>query len=73
LVKFAHDKNEEQTYFTGNLDIFDQAQRLAHELGISALALAVWNGDARGPDGVTGHFKQQAAARGWVVEEILTV
>jgi hypothetical protein len=73
LVEFAHDKDDGQTYFTGNLDILDQAQQLARELGTSLTALVVWNGETRGADDVTGHFEQQAAARGLAVEEILTV
>lgn len=72
LVEFAHDKEDEQTYFTGNLDILDQAQSLARELKTDAVALVVWNGESRGADDVTGHFKQQAQAREMGVAEIMT-
>lgn len=73
LVEFAHDKDDGQTYFTGNLEILEQAQWLAQELRTEAAALVVWNGEARGADDVTGHFKQAAEARGLGVAEILTV
>ncbi len=73
LVEFAHDKDDMRTYFTGNLEILDQAQQLAQELQTSVAALVVWNGEARGPDDVTGHFKQTAEERGCGVAEIITV
>jgi len=73
LVEFAHDKDDMQTYFTGNLEILDQAQQLAQELQTSVAALVVWNGESRGPDDVTGHFKQTAEERGFGMAEILTV
>ena len=73
LIEFAHDKDEGQTYFTGNLDILDQAQWLASELKTDAAALIVWNGESRGADDVTGHFKQEAEARGMGVAEVKTI
>jgi len=73
LVEFAHDKDDGQTYFTGNLDILDQAKWLASELKTEAHALVVWNGESRGVDDVTGHFKQEALARGMEAPEVLTV
>jgi hypothetical protein len=73
LVEFAHDKDDGQTYFTGNLEILDQAQLLAQELKTGAAALVVWNGELRGVDDVTGHFKQEALARGMEAREVLTV
>lgn len=73
LVEFAHDKDDEQTYFAGNRDILDQAQSLAQELKTDAAALVVWNGESRGQDDVTGHFKQEAAARGMGVGEVKTI
>lgn len=72
LVEFAHDKEHMQTFFTGNLDILDQAQWLAQQTGADVAALIVWNGESRGADDVTGHFKQEAEARGLGVAEILT-
>ena len=73
LVEFTHDKDNEQTYFSGNLDILNEAERLAHELKADAAALVVWNGESRGADDVTGHFKQEAQARGMGVAEIKTI
>jgi hypothetical protein len=72
LVEGAHDKDDMQTFFTGNLDILDQAQWLAQQTGADAAALVVWDGQSRGPDDVTGHFKQEAEARGLGVAEVLT-
>jgi len=73
LVEHAHDKDDGQTYFTGNLEILDHAQLLAQELKTGAAALVVWNGESRGADDVTGHFKQEALARGMDTPEILTM
>jgi hypothetical protein len=73
LVEFAHDKDDGQTYFTGNLEILDQARRLALELGADTEALVVWNGESRGADDVTDHFKREALARGMRVAEVKTV
>jgi hypothetical protein len=73
LAEFAHDKDDGQTYFTGNLDILDQTQWLTQELKTDAVALVVWNGESRGDDDVTGHFKQEAAARGMGVAEVKTI
>ena len=66
LIEFAHDRDNVQTFFTGNQDILDQAQELALELKTDAYALIVWNGESSGDDDVTGHFKQEAEKReGW--------
>ena len=73
LVEFAHDKDDGQTYFTGNLEILDQAQWLAGELKINAHALVVWNGESRGEGDVTSHFKQEAETRGMSVAEVKTI
>lgn len=73
LVEFAHDKEDMQTFFTGNLDILDQAQWLAQQTGADVAALIVWDGKSRGTDDVTGHFKQEAESRGLGVAEILTL
>src|SRR5262245_9423389 len=73
LVEFAHDKDHGQTYFTGNLEILDQAQWLAQELKTGTAALVVWNGESRGADDVTGHFKQEAKARGMSLAEVKTI
>src|SRR5262249_46351212 len=70
LVEFAHDKDDGQTYFTGNKDILDQARNLAQELNCDAYALVVWNGESRGADDVTGHFKEEAASYGMGVAEV---
>lgn len=73
LVEFAHDKDDGQTWFTGNLDILDQAQWLAQQTGADLAALIVWDGASRGADDVTGHFKQAAEARGFGIAELLTL
>ncbi len=72
LVEFAHDKNDEQTFFTGNLDILDQAQSLARELKTDLASLVVWDGESRGVGDVTGHFKQESLNRDLGVAEIIT-
>lgn len=73
LVEGTLNPNDEQTWNTGNLDILNQAQALAAETKTDLAALVVWNGEARGADDVTGHFKTEAEARGFGVAEILTV
>ena len=73
MVEFAHDKDDGQTYLTGNLEILDQAQWLASELKTGAHALVVWNGESRGEGDVTSHFMHEAGARGMGVAEVMTV
>ena len=73
LVEFSHDKNDEQTYFTGNRDILGQAAELAQEFNTQVVALVVWNGESRGSDDVTAHFKQEAETRGLEVVEVTTI
>ena len=73
LVESAHDKDDGQTYFTGNLEILDQAQRLAQEIKSGVAALVVWNGESRGPEDVTDHFKHEAETRGMGVAEVITM
>ncbi|MFN0122966.1 MAG: hypothetical protein ACKV2V_20895 [Blastocatellia bacterium] len=73
LIEAAHDPDDGQTWFTGNLEILDQAASLATQLGADIAALIVWNGASRGADDVTGHFKSEAEARGLGVAEALTV
>jgi hypothetical protein len=55
--------------------ILDEALRLAQRARSSQteiLAVAVWDGVARGPDDLTALFLQQAPAHGLQVREILT-
>lgn len=73
LIEAAFDPADSQTWFKGNLDILDQAEKLASEMKTEVAALVVWDGVLRGPDDVTGHFKQEAEARGLGVAEILTI
>ena len=73
LVSFAHDKDNPQTYFNGNLDILAQAEAMAQSLQTQVVALVIWNGTSRGADDVTGHFKQEAESRKIEVVEINTL
>ncbi|MCI0665125.1 MAG: hypothetical protein L0220_29015 [Acidobacteria bacterium] len=74
LVEFAHDKDKEETYFATNIDILDQAARIADEMkGEDVAALVVWNGESRGKSDVTGHFREEAKKRGAQVSEIITL
>ncbi len=73
LVLFAYDKNEEETYYLTNRDILDQAAKLANEVGHDVEALIVWNGESRGDDDVTWHFKLEAERRGYKTAEIITL
>jgi len=73
LVEFNHDKDEEATYFATNLDILDQAARIAAEMVEEEVAaLIVWNGESRGAQDVTEHFRDEAHRRGLQVSEIIT-
>ena len=71
LVEAALDPDDGQTWYTGNLDILNEAQALA--LRTDVAALVVWNGESRGSDDVTGHFKDEAEKRGFGIAEILTL
>lgn len=73
LIEYGHDKGHEDTYFTTNLDILGQAAQLAQEIGEGPKALVVWNGESRGADDVTGHFRDEALRRGIPVTEVITL
>lgn len=60
-------------FFNANLAILDEAAQLAAAHRWPLLALVVWNGASRGPDDVTGHFRDEALRRGLPVHEILTM
>lgn len=62
-----------QDYFQANIDILNEANRLAAELGLPVEAVVVWNGVSRGDDDVTAHFRSEAIRRALRVTEILTV
>jgi hypothetical protein len=73
VIEAAHDKDDPQTWFNGNLDILDEAQRLARELETDVAALIVWDGQARGADDATAHFQKEALRRGLSVSVITTL
>jgi hypothetical protein len=73
LIEYAHDPQDEQTWFKGNRDILEQAQRLAEQLLQDAAALVVWDGESRGADDVTAHFLREAEQCGFGVAQLSTL
>jgi hypothetical protein len=63
----------QEGYFENNLKLLGRGQQLAHEKGVLAEALVIWNGIPRGPDDVTAHFLHEAKSRKMTVLEISTV
>ena len=73
LVVSSQPLVSEPDYFRGNIDILDEAARLAAEGGLPVEAVVVWNGVARGGDDVTAHFRAEALRRTLPVTEVLTI
>jgi hypothetical protein len=73
LVELMHIGDNKRIYFTGNCDILDQAQCLAHHLKTGADALLVWDGKSYGAEDVTAHFGETATARGMRVTAVKTL
>ncbi len=73
LIEYRHDQENDETYFATNNDILNQAAELGAELETETAALVVWNGESRGADDVTGHFREEAKRRGMPVTGIITV
>ena len=73
LIEAAHDPNDNDTWFAGNLDILNQAQTLADKNHADLAALIVWEGQSRGADDVSGHLKATAEDRGLGIAEVLTL
>lgn len=81
----AHDdliiESVEQTeltpdYFRTNIDILidilNEAIRLSVDAGLPVEVLVVWDGQVRGDDDVTAHFRDESLRRGLPVTEVLT-
>jgi hypothetical protein len=60
-------------YEAANHAVFDEAGTLGAQLGSSAAAVVVWNGQSRGPDDFTAQFRDQAERRGLRVYEVSTL
>ncbi len=62
-----------ESYLAANLAILDHAARLAAPTGEEVRAIVVWNLASRGPEDVTGAFRDEAIRRGMRIEEISTL
>lgn len=60
-------------YLEVNRSLFDKAQLLAAELGTSVAVLVIWNGQSRGQDDVTAHFRTEASRLNLPITEIPTL
>lgn len=60
-------------YKAANHAVFDEAGTLGAQLGSSAAAVVVWNGQSRGPDDFTAQFRDQAERRGMRIYEVSTM
>ncbi|MFM8394770.1 MAG: hypothetical protein ACKOB4_12690 [Acidobacteriota bacterium] len=74
LVIVDHGRTSaDDDYLQTNLDLLDEANRLAVGLELPLRAVVVWDGRSRGPDDVTAHFLAEARKRAIPVIEILTM
>ena len=60
-------------YRATNDAIQSEALRLAASSRLEAMAIVVWNGESRGPNDVTDHFRQMAAIRELPIEVVMTI
>jgi hypothetical protein len=72
VVDLAEDGDDSQAYAEVNRRILDEAERLAGELDVSAIAVLVWDGSPRGKDDLTSAFRDEAQNRGLRVLEVKT-
>ncbi|NBO63893.1 MAG: hypothetical protein EBU88_03385 [Acidobacteria bacterium] len=54
------------------IDILNEAIRLSVDAGLPVEVLVVWDGQVRGDDDVTAHFRDESLRRGLPVTEVLT-
>ncbi len=65
LIEAAHDPNDNDTWFAGNLDILHHAQTLADATKSDLAALIVWEGQSRGADDVPAILKLLPKIADW--------
>ena len=73
LIVCPGQTTSQESYLAANLAILDEAARLAVATGEEAKAIVVWNLESRGPNDVTAAFRDEAAIRGFRIEEISTL
>jgi len=61
------------SYVAVNVAILEMAARLARAQGDEPRAILAWNLESRGPDDATAAFRDEAARRGFRIEEIATL
>ena len=67
------DGDTDAAFAETNLVILSEAEALAATNAALRRAIVVWDGASRGRDDLTAHFRAEAAAGGWVLEEIPTL
>jgi hypothetical protein len=65
--------DESEAYATVNSSILDNAQQLAAQANVEAVALIVWEGESRGKGDLTEAFRESAEKRRLRVLEVLTL
>lgn len=73
LVELALDAKDDATYVQANLEIFGDAETLAHSTAEECRALVIWNRATRRNGDVTEAFLEEARRRGWSTTVIDTV
>lgn len=60
-------------YRATNDAMLAEALRLAEASRLEAVAIVVWNGESRGPEDLTDHFRQMARIRSIPIDEVSTL
>ena len=81
LIELSHDKNDPEVYINTNLNILDEAQKIAglnhaDKVGDGGvppiMALIVWEGKPKDADDTTYHFMKEAEKRNFMIKEIIS-
>jgi len=75
MVERNYPQNDDETYRKANLDILERAKILAEKFGSlqEMVAIVVWEGKPKSENDTTEHFKKNAEARHFTIQEIITV
>jgi hypothetical protein len=73
LVVLGLDSADPAAYSKTNIEILNEAARLAEKENSSVCAVVVWDGEPRGPEDFTAHFRNEALARDLTIREISTL
>jgi hypothetical protein len=66
--------NDDNSYRQTNIEILNRAKYLAEKLDSkNIIGVIVWEGSSKNKNDITGHFKEEAESRGFIIKEINTL